>query len=226
MESSKQQTPCRWSIVVGFLSLLAFSPSAAACELTTMIKDETDGDISAFFESQNKYVVTFVGYSGSEYENKAAMLGEAERILDELDSSSTIVNIGATPDGIGAIYELAKTKGFLTTGIVSTQAKEYDAELSPCVDHVFYVTDATWGGLVEGEDRLSPTSTAMVDVSDVLIGIGGGSVARDELMAAKTLGKEVRFISADMNHEKARKKAEEKGLPAPTDFSGEADKVF
>lgn len=48
-------------------------------------------------------------------------------------------------------------------------------------------------GLIEGSDRLSPTSTAMVENSDVLIGIGGGEIGRDELLAAKRSGKEVRF---------------------------------
>jgi transaldolase len=65
------------------------------------------------------------------------MLEKAGHILDEFDPSKTIVNIGATPEGIGAVYELAKRRGFTTTGIVSTQAKKYDAELSPCVDYVF-----------------------------------------------------------------------------------------
>jgi hypothetical protein len=121
---------------------------------------------------------------------------------------------------------LAKDKGFITTGIVSTQAKKYDSKLSTCVDYIFYVEDATWGGFIEGGDRLSPTSTAMVEKSDILIGIGGGEVARDELIAAERLGKEVRFIPADMNHQRAREKAKKKGLPAPTNFSGAADEVF
>ena len=36
------------------------------------------------------------------------MLAGAERVLSEFDPGRTIVNIGATPDGIGAVYELAK----------------------------------------------------------------------------------------------------------------------
>ena len=88
------------------------------------------------------------------------------------------------------------------------------------------VKDAAWGGFMEGGNRLSPTSMAMVESSDVLIGIGGGEVARDELITAKRFGKEVRFIPADMNHQKARKKAKKKGLPEPTNFGGAADEVF
>lgn len=214
------------SIAVTVLSLWVYSSSAAACELATTSKDVTVDDIRAFFERENDTVVTFVGYSGSEYEDKAAMLEKAASILDEFDSSNTIVNIGATPDGTGAVYSLAKHKGFDTTGIVSTKAKEYDAKLSPCVDYVFYVEDATWGGFIEGSDRLSPTSTAMVENSDVLIGIGGGKVGRDELIAATKLGKEVRFFPAELNHQKAREKARKKGLSVPTNFNGAASEVF
>ncbi len=197
------------SIAVVVFSLWIFSLSAAACELTSKVKDATIDEIKRFFESEKKDVVTFLGYSGSEYYDKAAMLEKAGQILDEFDSSTTIVNIGATPEGIGAVYELAKRRGFITTGIVSTQAKKYNTELSPCVDYVFYVEDATWGGFIEGDGRLSPTSTAMVENSDVLIAIGGGEVARDELMAAIRSGKEVRFIPAEpMNPQKAREKAQ------------------
>ena len=214
----------RIAVVVFFLSVISFN--VAACELITTVKDATIDEIRAFFKTQNKDVVTFVGYSGDEYENKAAMLEKAGRILGEFERSKAIVNIGATPEGIGAVYEIAKRRGFMTTGIVSTQAKEYSAVLSPCVDYVFYVEDETWGGFVKDDDRLSPTSTAMVENSAVLIGIGGGEVARDELLAAKRLGKKVRFIPADMNHQKAREEAKKKGLPVPTNFGGAAGEVF
>lgn len=213
-------------IVIGIVSFWLFALSAVACEQTTTVKDASLDEIKRFFESQDKKVVTFVGYSGAEYNDKAAMLKEAERILNEFDASKTIVNIGATPEGIGAVYEIAKTKGFKTTGIISTQAKKYSAELSACVDIVFYVEDAAWGGFLAGSDQLSPTSTAMVANSDVLIGIGGGEVARDELMAAKRSGKEIRFIPADMNHQKALDRAQKKGLPPPTHFAGAAAEVF
>ncbi|MEX1348673.1 MAG: hypothetical protein AB1Z31_13160 [Desulfobacterales bacterium] len=119
----------RIAVVVFFLSVNSFN--AAACELITTVKDATIDEIRAFFETQNKDVVTFVGYSGAEYEDKVAMLEKAGRILDEFKPSKAIVNIGATPEGIGAVYELAKRRGFMTTGIVSTQAKEYNAVLSP-----------------------------------------------------------------------------------------------
>lgn len=46
------------------------------------------------------------------------MLQQAERIRGEFDPKSTIVNIGATAECVGAIYELAKCKRFVTAGIV------------------------------------------------------------------------------------------------------------
>ena len=121
------------------------------------------------------------------------------------------------------MYELAKQRGFTTSGIVSTQARESNATLSPCVDHVFFVQDPSWGGFVEGSERLSPTSAALVDVSDHLVAIGGGEVARDELVAATRAGKNTQFIPADMNHRIALEKAAKKGQAPPTDFRGAAD---
>ena len=205
---------------------LIFIFAVIACHPTTVSKEATPEEIATFFKGAHKKVLTFVGYSGAEYEDKTAMLDQAKRILAEFDHAKTIVNIGATLDGIGAIYKEAKHRGFVTTGIVSTQAREAKATLSPYVDHVFYVKDATWGGLMQGSEQLSPTSTAIVKSSDVIIGIGGGEVARDEMLVAKRLGKDVRFIPADMNHQRAIEKAEQKGQPAPTEFQGATHAVF
>jgi hypothetical protein len=193
---------------------------------TEAAKVATLDEIAAFFKSKQKMVVTFVGYSAVGYEDKTSMLKEAERVLEEFDPAKTIVNIGATPDGIGAVYEVAKHKGFLTTGILSIQAKKDNVTVSPYVDHTFYVEDQAWGGFLAGTQELSPTSKAMVKNSDVVIGIGGGEVARDELIGAKLLGKQIRFIRADMDHQKARERARQKKLPEPTDFRGAASSVF
>jgi hypothetical protein len=183
-------------------------------------------EVRDYFKKQGKTVVTLLGYSGAGYEDEAELTKQAESIFSQYDLKNTVVNIGGTIDGIGRVYELAKRRNFSTTGIVSTQAREYNATLSPCADTVFFVEDAMWGGFVEGTQQLSPTSSAMVDVSDRLIAIGGGDVARDELIAAKRAGKAVTFIPADMNHRIAIEKAQKKGQPAPTDFRGAAHAVF
>ena len=195
---------------------------ASACQPPTMTREATPDEIRTYFKAQGKSVLTLLGYSAAGYEDKAALLAHVTEILDGADPARTILNIGATLDGIGIVYEIAKKKGFTTSGIVSTQARESKATLSPCVDVVFFVKDELWGGFVEGTGRLSPTSTAMVEASDRLVAIGGGDVARDELIAAKRAGKDVKFIPADMNHAIARERAMKRGEPAPTDFRGAA----
>jgi hypothetical protein len=183
-------------------------------------------DIRRFFADRGKTVLTFSGFSGAGYEDPSRMLEIAAKILDGVDPKTTIINVGATTDGIGAVYQLAKDRGFQTTGIVSTEAIGYEADISPAADHVFFVQDAAWGGFLDDSEQLSPTSAAIVAVSDGFVAIGGGKVARDELLEAQRIGKEVSFHPADMNHAKAREKAEEKGLPAPTDFRGAAAALF
>jgi hypothetical protein len=215
-------------LVVFCLSLPTFllASTALSCDPPSTIREATPEEIHAFFKDKQMSVLTFLGYSGAEYENKAMMIEQATRILDQFDPQRTIVNIGATAEGIGAVYEVAKRKGFMTSGIVSTQAKDSSVTLSSCVDIVFYVKDDTWGGFLPGTEVLSPTSRAMVENSDVMIAIGGGEVARDELTAAKRAGKRVQFIPADMNHQIARDKALKTGQPAPADFRGAASTVF
>jgi hypothetical protein len=218
---SKRHSAFRWPVLAWL-----FAHVALACDQPSTMREATSEEIRAVFNDKNMRGLTFLGYSGAEYENKAAMLEHATQMLDQFDPRTTIVSIGATPEGIGAVYEIAKRQGFLTAGIVSTQAQEHQVKLSPCVDLVFFVRDATWGGFIPGTERLSPTSAAIVENSDVIVAIGGGEVARDELMAAKRLGKKVRFMPADMNHQIARDRALKRGQAPPTDFQGAAGAVF
>ncbi len=205
-------------------STTALTPGYAdnSCRSPQVI-EATPGQIGAFFRSQHAKVVTFLGYSGAGYEDADAMLAHAVAVLKELDPKYWIVNIGATEEGIGAVYKIAKRRGFKTSGIVSTQARDGKVALSPCVDFVFYVEDAIWGGYLADKKALSPTSMAMVAVSDTMIAIGGGAVARDEMLEALRLGKKTEFLPADMNHNVARDKAARQGQPAPIDFRGAAD---
>jgi hypothetical protein len=182
--------------------------------------EATPEEIRAFFAAQGKAVLTFSGYSGAGYENRPAMLETASRILDQADPATTMVNIGATAEGIGEVYEVAKRRGFRNSGIVSTQAQDIRAPLSPWVDVVFFVRDAGWGGFLPGTRTLSPTSRAMVENSDWIVAIGGGAVTHDELVVAQREGKRVQFFAADMNHQAAREKAVQEGRPPPSDFAG------
>jgi hypothetical protein len=69
--------------------------------------------------------------------------------------------------------------------------------------------------------RHDPART-MVNIGATAQGIGGGEIARDELLAARAAARSVSFIAADLNHRIARDQARAQGRPEPVDFSGAA----
>jgi hypothetical protein len=185
----------------------------------------TPAETQAFFKGLRKTVVTFFGYS-VDYEDEESMLLIAKHFLAKYSPKKALINIGATAGGIGAVYPLAKEKGFMTTGIVSSLAAEHMEYISDAVDHVCFVADTQWGGKLPNSRQLSPTSKAMVACSEILIGIGGGEVTRDELVAGKEAGKPVHFYPAEIDHEYLIGRARERKEPAPTSFWGAAHEVF
>jgi hypothetical protein len=209
-----------------FVSPAAAAAAPLACKGPAMVREGDAAAITRHLKGTGKSVLTFVGYSGAGYEDPTALKREASRILDRHDPARTLINSGGTAEGIGAVYALAKGKGFETFGIVSTLARQEQVPLSPCVDTVFFVPDTTWGGVLPQGKGLSPTSTAMVRSSAALVGIGGGEIARDELLAARRAGKPVTFLPAEMNHQLAREKARRKGQPEPREFGGAAAAVL
>ena len=182
--------------------------------------------VREFFARRSKTVISFVGYSGSGYEDRDAMLQNAASVLDGFSPRSTIVNIGATDTGIGAVYKLAKSRGFETTGIISSRAAAEGLSPSAHVDRAFFVDDDAWGGVVDGTGKLSPTSRAIVENSDMLVGIGGGPIARDELLAARRMGKMVVYFPADMNHRNAALSAARGPGEPPINLAGAACEAF
>ena len=185
----------------------------------------TPDDARAFFAGQRKTVLTLFGYS-SGYEDEADMLQTVREILSGYSPETTLVNIGATKGGIGAVYPLAKSLGFSTTGIVSSQALDYLDEISEAVDDICFIEDEQWGGKLPDSEELSPTSEAMVMCSDILVGIGGNDICRDELLAGKEHGKPVHFYPAEVDHSWATRRAEQMNLPVPDSFWGTAHEVL
>lgn len=186
----------------------------------------TPEDVIAFFKSQNKTVLTFYGYSGMGYEDEKAMLQIAQKVLTDYSPETTLINIGVTSVGCGAIYPLAKSMGFETAGIVTTIALDYPDGISDAVDHVCFVKDNQWGGKLPNSDQLSPTSKAMVECSDILVGIGGGGITTAEMLAGKAQGKPIYFYPAEMNRAVAIRYAKSRGLPPPESFMGGNPDVF
>ena len=212
--------------LLGLAMLMLGSTSAHAqstvCTTPAEAREALPAAVKAYVQQTGKSVLTFGGYSAAGYQDPEAMITRAQQELAARKPADTLVNIGATAVGIGAVYDVAKRMGFTTIGIVSTLARDERVELSGCVDLVFYVPDTSWGGRPPQSDRLSPTSQAIVEVSDTYIAIGGGEVTRDELLAAREAGRRSIFVPADSNHQIARERARKAGRPEPTDFRGAA----
>jgi hypothetical protein len=188
-------------------------------------RDMTPNETRVFFESIGKKVISFFGYS-QDYENEPALLNAAKDVLAQYSPETALVNTGAARGGIGAVYPIAKAMGFITTGIVSSLFLEYLDEISNAVEYVCIIRDNQWGGKLPDSNTLSPTSRAMIMCSDVLIGIGGNEISRDEMLAGKQDGKPVHFYPAEVNHESMTRRALELGLPKPESFWGAAHEAF
>jgi len=186
----------------------------------------TPEEAVSFIRMRGKTVLTFFGYSGMGYEDEEGMLQIVQDILSQYLPPKTLINIGATEVGVGKAYALAKSLGFETSGIVSTEALKYPDGISAAVDHVCFIKDKQYGGKLPNSDELSPTSRAMVDSSDILVAIGGNDISRDELLEGKKLGKPVQYFSADMNHERMIRRAKRMGKSMPESFSGSCNEEF
>jgi hypothetical protein len=172
----------------------------------------------SFFKDLRKIVLTFLGYSGLGYEDEKGMLQIARDVLAGYSPQKTLVNIGATEVGCGAIYTLAKSVGFETAGIVTKLALEYRGGISKSVDHVCFIKDTQWGGKLPNSNEISPTSKAMVECSDILVGIGGGGIVDVEMLYGKEMGKPIQYFPAEMNHEIATRYYNKLGKSPPESF--------
>lgn len=185
----------------------------------------TPDEAVSFIRQRGKTVLTFFGYSGMGYEDEHAMLQIARQVLKQYRPEKTLVLIGATEIGVGAVYRVAKAMDFETAGIVTSLALEQGG-VSSSVDHICFIEDTQWGGKLPNSDELSPTSQAMVRCSDILVGIGGNEISRDEMMAGKQQGKPIQFFPAEVSHERSIRRAKYLKLPVPETFHGAAHEVF
>ena len=200
-------------------------PPASAAGSQSIVRPANADAAIARIRASGLTVVTFMGFSGAGYEDVPAVERALAKALDELDPASVLICAGATTEGIGAVYPMAKKRGFKTIGVVSAIAQKEGVTFSPFVDTVFVIADDSWGG-VTADGKLSPTSSTMVGAADRIIAIGGGEIARDEIAAAVAMGKKPRYIEADMNHAAAIKKAKERRQSEPVDFRGPVHAYF
>ena len=201
--------------LTAILATMAFSHSMTPFDL---IETDSEGAIKMVSELKknlNKKVITFIGYSGKGYQDNSRMLKTAQKKLATFSPDQYIVNIGVTYSGIGQIYTIAKGLGFQTIGIVSTKAEKYLDGVKD-VNMAFMISDTNiydydyrkWGGYQSTQEKeLTPVSEAMVSVSEVIIGFGGGDVAYAELKEAKARGIHIDFQCMMINKKKALEKA-------------------
>lgn len=166
-------------------------------------------------EISDKKTLVFGGFSGLGYADLEKMEQVArqriEKAIKENGLNNVVVVAGATSDGIGEVYKIAKELGVTTYGIVSEAGKEYGSD--KYCDKTFFVPDpkGTWQVLSSQGDSY------MVDVAKkngVLIYYGGGDVAVSEIKEAKNKGIECEIdISFEPNPEQvAKKKAKNPNL--------------
>lgn len=160
----------------------------------------TADEVIARFKLKNKKVHTIFGFSDLEYEHKDVVLKQIRIDLEKLDPKTTIINIGATEDGVGAAYKIAKDLGFETTGIVSMQALSYSGQFSKFVDSIYILSDGLWGGFIPGTRKLTPTTQAFISVSDSIAFYGGNLNSLATLKSAIKFKIPFSFYTADMNH--------------------------
>jgi hypothetical protein len=182
----------------------------------------TSEEVIAQVRGIGKKVYTLFGFSVLDYHKKRDAMAVIRRELEPLDRKTTIINIGATEEGIGAAYEIAKAMGFETMGIVSTQALTYSGKFSRFVDRIFIVNDKNWGGYDPGTGQLTPATKAFLESSDFISFHGGGENSAVTMEQAHKRGIPHQFTPAEMNHDTATKRALEQGKPVPTDFRGAA----
>jgi hypothetical protein len=185
-------------------------PAITENESTQKVQDATDPltseEIITLIRSKGKKIYTIFGYSALGYESLDDMLAIVKEKLLALPQDEWIVAIGATEEGVGACYKVAKELGFETIGIVSTQALSYSGKFSDFVDMIYIVNDELWGGYIPGTSKLAETTKTFLSCSDFILALGGGDNTKVTLTAAKSIQLPFTYIPCDMNHESAKKK--------------------
>lgn len=169
-------------------------------------------------EIGNKRVIVFGGFSGLGYENidelKSTIKNRIEKDIEKYGKDNIAVVAGATGDGIGVCYEIAKSLNIATYGIVSEAGKEWGAD--KYCDKTFFVPDpnGTWQVLNE------KGSSYMVDIANnngSLVYYGGGEVAVSEIKEAKQRGIETEInTSFNPNPIQVKKKKDKNPNLNPT----------
>jgi len=143
---------------------------------------------------QSSYPAVVGGYSGLGYADYELVRRKLRGILSDLlagQRDNILLVSGATAQGIGVVYEVAKEFRLPTLGIVSECAQPED--ISCFCEQVFYVPDpdGTW------EVKSSEGDSYVVEAGrrGQMFYLGGGEVAVNEIVEAKSKGVTVNVFS-------------------------------
>jgi hypothetical protein len=139
----------------------------------------------------NKFVLVFIGFSGQGYQDPTRLDDTLTHIMqqtiDAHGEANVVVVAGATKDGIGRCYELAKqTFNLQTIGIVSELGAAY---ASPQCDAVVYVEDPDKSWRVRTPDNKTSYMVSVAQRRGEIYALGGGAVAIEEL--GEAIGREI-----------------------------------
>ena len=165
--------------------------------------------VASELRSVDRQIVTFGGFGELGYEDEEEMLRLCAAELAWLNPRTTVINTGTLITegfqvGIAAVYQLAKSLGFTTVGVHPSIALCHSKahSLAPGVDHAFFVSDTTWGGL-RNDGHASNTLKVLLEVTDRFIAVGGGLHTAQELRTFLTTDKAVHFYPAQMHRQTA-----------------------
>lgn len=166
-------------------------PLAGVQDKPSVPPDSVKSTIDTY--TRDKHVMVFSGFSGLGYRDSANLKAQLSVVLDDAINRHGAHNLcvvaGATPEGIGTVYEIAKNKGIGTLGIVSELAR---GGASQYCDKVIFVNDpdASWRVLDEkGSSYMVYVATKQNELSRTgeFLAYGGGAVTLSELQEAKSI---------------------------------------
>lgn len=168
----------------------AKSISVSATDETT--QSEADQSIRKQLQSvvEQKHVLVFSGFSGSGYKDEAGVAALMTSIIKshvlEYGAHNVVVAAGATPEGIGKVYEFAREQQVQTLGIVSKLSPPSDSS-AHCQTSVFVDDPEGNWKVLSSEGKSYIVSVAQMGLSGQIVFIGGGEVAASELNEALEL---------------------------------------
>nr|CBA73834.1 conserved hypothetical protein [Arsenophonus nasoniae] len=145
---------------------------------------------------ESKFVLVFSGFSAMGYKDTEKLhkyiTKEIKQHIDEHGIHNLLIVAGATSDGIGCVYDIAKNLGVCTLGIVSQQAPTNS--LAKNCQSVIQIKDPdnSWKVL---DDSGNSYMVYAASKNGCFLAFGGGSVTLSELEEAVGKGIKIKIFS-------------------------------